>query len=142
MKRGVKALMESTPRDQPWQRDVRWLKLSVKALKAFPSSPRQREYKAQMAAIENEYRNKNPRRKRNSRAVNRPGGYHAKWTLTATKKTGGRFYYAGGARLTTDLKDAIRFPSVIHATQVKDIILKDFPRSLTKNYLWLPSPAP
>lgn len=42
-----------------YQSDLRWLKASRKALQAMPGSPRQREYQAQMKAIEDEYKVKN-----------------------------------------------------------------------------------
>lgn len=80
---------------------------------------------------------KNVRRKRNTRAVNRVEKARSNWVITATKRNGGaRLYYAGGARLTTETKDAIKLPSMIHADNIKKAILADFPVKLTKNYLW------
>ena len=64
------------------------------------------------------------------------------WVIVATRKRGGRYYYAGGARLASELKEAIVFPSVIHAETVKHVILSDFPRVLTKNFHWLAQPLP
>lgn len=80
----------------------------------------------------------NPRRKRNARSVTRPQATpRGRWVITATrKKNGERMYYAGGARLTQADAEAITFPSIIHADEVKKTILKDFPAKLTKNFLW------
>lgn len=80
---------------------------------------------------------KSPARKKNRRTL--PGGG---WVVTAIKKRGGaRYYYAGGARLATERKEAIVFPSVIHAETVKHSILSDFPTKLTGAYLWQALPA-
>jgi|HubBroStandDraft_2_1064218.scaffolds.fasta_scaffold71702_3 hypothetical protein len=78
-------------------------------------------------------RRKNPPARTASRGTSVAG----RWTITATKKPGGkRFYYAGGARLTEAVGDAIKFPSIIHAEKVKGQILSDFPAQLTRKYLW------
>lgn len=66
-----------------------------------------------------------------------PGATGGNWVVTATKKrTGSRYYYAGGARLASEEKFAARFASAIHASRVKDTILKDFPTKLTGAYYW------
>jgi hypothetical protein len=73
----------------------------------------------------------------------RGGGGSGDWTITATKKSSGKkFYYAGGARLATELHQAVRFGSIIHARQVKDQILADFPTKLTGAYFWQEWPSP
>lgn len=75
---------------------------------------------------------------KNTRSATRPSSTpRGRWVITATrKKNGERMYYAGGARLTQEDKEAITFPSVIHADEVKKTILADFPSKLTKNFLW------
>lgn len=75
-------------------------------------------------------------RRRNSRRANRVTHTRGHWVITADKIKGGRFYYAGGARLTSETKDALVFPSFIHAFNVKNQILSDFPKMLTKHYHW------
>lgn len=66
-----------------------------------------------------------------------PGATGGNWVVTATKKrTGLRYYYAGGARLASEEKFAARFASAIHASRVKDTILRDFPAKLTGAYYW------
>lgn len=78
-------------------------------------------------------RRKNPPARRESRGETKAG----RWTITATKrKNGARMFYAGGARLTTESKDAVKFASIVHAEKVKSLILADFPAALTKAYMW------
>ena len=99
---------------------------------------------------------KNPRRKRHSakwdrcvRKVKKRGGAvdpyavctarvknPQQWVLTATKARGGVYYYAGGARLTSELPFAMKFTSETAAARVKKMILHDFPTQLTRAYTW------
>jgi hypothetical protein len=60
-KGSLKEFSEMMRAGPPWFRDLEWLKLSNAALRAFPSSPRQKELQAKMRVIEARYqRESNP----------------------------------------------------------------------------------